>query len=71
MGGSSSCSASSQPCADVDTIGAMAGAVWGAANGARWLPEELLAQLEQAERVDTAASALHARHCGEARAPAP
>ena len=49
---------------DVDTIGAMAGAMWGAANGARRLPEEQLAQLEQRERIEAAASALHARRYG-------
>ncbi|MCI5159896.1 MAG: ADP-ribosylglycohydrolase family protein, partial [Candidatus Electrothrix sp. AUS1_2] len=32
---------------DTDTIGAMAGAIWGAACGYRRLPDELLKQLEQ------------------------
>ena len=32
---------------DTDTIGAMAGAIWGAASGYRQLPEALLQQLEQ------------------------
>ncbi|MCW5211811.1 ADP-ribosylglycohydrolase family protein [Desulfobulbus sp. TB] len=32
---------------DTDTIGAMAGAIWGAARGYRQLPEELLQELEQ------------------------
>ncbi len=46
---------------DVDTIGAMAGAVWGAANGAASLPPNRLAKLEQCGRLVTLASALHAR----------
>ncbi len=49
---------------DVDTIGAMAGAVWGAANGARRLPPEPLAKLEQRERLVTVAAELHGK-CGE------
>jgi poly(ADP-ribose) glycohydrolase ARH3 len=44
---------------DVDTIGAMAGAVWGAANGVASLPPEGLARLEQRERLMALASALH------------
>jgi ADP-ribosylglycohydrolase len=44
---------------DADTIGAMAGAIWGAANGAARLPSELLAKLEQRERLMTLATALH------------
>jgi poly(ADP-ribose) glycohydrolase ARH3 len=44
---------------DVDTIGAMAGAVWGAANGIDGLPLEDLARLEQRERLLVAASALY------------
>ena len=48
---------------DVDTIGAMAGAVWGAANGIDKLPADRLAKLEQRVRLMNAASALHAsRH---------
>lgn len=46
---------------DVDTIGAMAGAVWGAANGAEKLPFESLAILEQRERLLILTSALHRR----------
>ena len=46
---------------DVDTIGAMAGAVWGAANGAANLPQDQLARLEQRERLVAVASALRAR----------
>jgi poly(ADP-ribose) glycohydrolase ARH3 len=45
---------------DVDTIGAMAGAVWGAANGASKLPPEGLASLEERERLEKVAAALHA-----------
>jgi len=44
---------------DVDTIGAMAGALWGAANGATRLPDEAIARLEQHERVRQTAKALH------------
>jgi len=46
---------------DVDTIGAMAGAVWGAANGAAKLPPSRLAKLEQRARLSSAAAALHER----------
>jgi len=46
---------------DVDTLGAMAGAVWGAANGVAGLPQDQLARLEQRERLTAAAAALHAR----------
>ena len=46
---------------DVDTIGAMAGAVWGAANGAASLPSEKLAKLEQRARLVALAAALHER----------
>lgn len=49
---------------DVDTIGAMAGAVWGAANGSARLPGELLSKLEQRERLARVAAQLHAR-CAE------
>src|SRR5262245_28505737 len=51
---------------DADTIGAMAGAIWGAANGAQRLPEQHLARLEQRERIEAAANALHARRYGAA-----
>lgn len=44
---------------DVDTIGAMAGAIWGAANGAEMLPGEALSNLEERERLMELASALH------------
>ena len=48
---------------DVDTIGAMAGAVWGAANGAMALPAAALARLEQREALVELAGALHAKCC--------
>ncbi len=51
---------------DVDTIGAMAGAIWGAANGAAALPRALLLRLEQRERISDTARRLHA-----ASTPAP
>jgi poly(ADP-ribose) glycohydrolase ARH3 len=44
---------------DVDTIAAMAGAIWGAANGAAALPAEPLARLEQRERIRALAGSLH------------
>jgi len=44
---------------DVDTIGAMSGAIWGAANGSAGLPQDKLAKLEQRERIEAAAGALH------------
>jgi len=46
---------------DVDTIGAMAGAVWGAANGASSLPSDHLAKLEKRDRLRSVAGALHGR----------
>lgn len=46
---------------DVDTIGAMAGAVWGAVNGVSSLPAQLLEKLEQRERLMDIAAALHDR----------
>jgi ADP-ribosylglycohydrolase len=46
---------------DVDTISAMAGAVWGAANGAARLPAGHLAALEQRERLAAVARALYER----------
>lgn len=45
---------------DVDTIGAMAGAIWGAANGVTRLPTKVLERLEQRERLMNIASSLHA-----------
>ena len=46
---------------DADTVGAMAGALWGAANGAARLPEGPLAKLEQVERLRALADALAER----------
>ena len=46
---------------DVDTIGAMAGAVWGAANGMASLPADRLAKLEQRARLEHVASTLYTR----------
>lgn len=51
---------------DVDTIGAMAGAIWGTANGAEKLPAELLGRLEQRERLTALATSLHQRVVGSA-----
>lgn len=48
---------------DVDTIGAMAGAVWGGANGAAALPAAALARLEQREALVALAGALHSKCC--------
>ena len=44
---------------DADTIGAMAGAIWGAANGVAALPAAGLAQLEERDRINALAIALH------------
>lgn len=44
---------------DVDTIGAMAGALWGAANGFDQLPPRELATLEQRERLIDLAARLY------------
>ena len=44
---------------DVDTIAAMAGAVWGAGRGLADLPVAALARLEQSERLLRVAQALH------------
>jgi poly(ADP-ribose) glycohydrolase ARH3 len=46
---------------DADTIGAMAGALWGAANGCSKLPQASLARLEQRERLLALATSLHGR----------
>ncbi len=43
---------------DVDTIGAMAGAIWGAVQGAHKLPPDELQTLEQIERLESACQAL-------------
>lgn len=46
---------------DVDTIGAMAGALWGAARGRAGLPAEAIAKLEQKDRLIMLASVLFAK----------
>jgi poly(ADP-ribose) glycohydrolase ARH3 len=46
---------------DADTIGAMAGAIWGATNGIPIGPPGLLEKLEQCERLTTVAAALYER----------
>ncbi len=43
---------------DADTIGAMAGAIWGAANGISAVPSELLHKLEQREKLLALAAVL-------------
>lgn len=43
---------------DVDTIAAMAGAIWGATNGASRLPAEQIEMLEQRDRLVAVANAL-------------
>lgn len=50
---------------DTDTIGAMAGAIWGAANGVPSVPAKLLAKLEQRERLSALATALYQRARGD------
>ena len=45
---------------DVDTVLAMAGAIWGAARGQAALPQAHLRQLEAAERIETTARQLAA-----------
>lgn len=44
---------------DADTISAMAGAIWGAANGAAALPQSTLLRLEQVDRLRAAGVAIH------------
>lgn len=44
---------------DVDTIGAMAGALWGARNGARRLPVQALERLEGRAHIEAVARRLH------------
>jgi ADP-ribosylglycohydrolase len=46
---------------DADTIGAIAGAVWGAANGVSRLPGHQLAKLERRDDLSALATALYAR----------
>ena len=45
---------------DTDTIGSMAGAVWGASNGGARLPEAAVAKLERSADLRQLATALHA-----------
>ncbi len=44
---------------DTDTIGAMAGGIFGARNGVGALPADLLARLEQRDHIETVARQLH------------
>lgn len=46
---------------DTDTIGAMAGSLWGAARGISQLPQDHLERLEQRDRIKNVASALAER----------
>lgn len=48
---------------DVDTIAAMAGAIWGAARGQDALPHALLEQLEQSDRLKALAQSLAETLC--------
>lgn len=48
---------------DVDTIGAMAGGIYGAAHGKASLPQEPLGQLEDASRIESLAEQLGRVHC--------
>ena len=49
---------------DADTIGAMSGAIWGAANGASALPESSLNRLEQCHRLEEVTNALYRHRAG-------
>lgn len=49
---------------DVDTISAMAGAVWGAANGAGKLPAAHIEKIEQRDRLMQAAAVLYGNRPG-------
>lgn len=49
---------------DVDTLGAMAGAVWGATNGYTKLPADPLSKLEQRAMLEALAARLHRRVTG-------
>jgi ADP-ribosylglycohydrolase len=55
---------------DADTIGAMAGAIWGAANGSARLPSRWLERLEQRERLCDLGVSLH-RQVGKFMATQP
>src|SRR5690606_28486720 len=56
---------------DVDTIGAMAGALWGAANGASTLPHDLLGKLEDRQRIQSLANDLYRVAAGKRSADGP
>ena len=56
---------------DADTIGAMAGAIWGAAHGAARLPYDALRVLEDHDRIRDTAHALHAAFAFAAPLPRP
>jgi len=51
---------------DTDTLGAMAGAVWGARRGKAGLPLEKLRRLEQASRLSNLSRALYSGRCAAA-----
>jgi poly(ADP-ribose) glycohydrolase ARH3 len=50
---------------DVDTIAAMAGAIWGASHGMTALPQSMLDQLEQKDRITVLAESFADACCGE------
>jgi ADP-ribosylglycohydrolase len=47
---------------DVDTIGAMAGGIFGARHGLAGLPPDLVERLEEGAWIDAVARRLHAAH---------
>jgi ADP-ribosylglycohydrolase len=49
---------------DADTIGAMAGAIWRAANGSASLPSQWLERLEQRKRLCELGNSLHRQVLG-------
>ncbi len=51
---------------DTDTLGAMAGAVWGARRGKAGLPLEKLRRLEQASRLSSLSRVLYSGRCAAA-----
>lgn len=52
---------------DVDTIGAMAGSLWGARNGRGAIPGSKLDALEDVQRIEAAARGIHARFVSPSR----
>ena len=52
---------------DVDTIGSMAGAIWGASNGESGLPAAALERLEARARIQSVAEALYRSASSQAR----